>query len=113
MFYEDVLRALAGAGCRFLIVGGVAVNLHGVPRMTADLDLLIDLEPVNVERTVSALLSLGYRGRAPVDPMKLANTAERESWVRDKGMKAFSFFHPSRPFQVVDLLVHADRKSVV
>jgi len=41
IFYEDVLRALDTAAIRFVLVGGVAVILHGVPRTTADLDLVI------------------------------------------------------------------------
>ena len=43
IFYEDVLRALDAASIGFVLVGGVAVILHGVPRTTADLDLVIDL----------------------------------------------------------------------
>ncbi len=41
--YEPVLAALDAAGVRFVVVGGVAVVLHGHPRMTADLDLVVDL----------------------------------------------------------------------
>jgi hypothetical protein len=36
LFYEDVLNGLAAAGVPFVVVGGVAVNLQGVPRFTAD-----------------------------------------------------------------------------
>ena len=39
LFYHDVLVALADAEVRFVIVGGVAVNLQGVPRFTSDLDV--------------------------------------------------------------------------
>jgi hypothetical protein len=38
VFYEDVFRALNRHRVRYLIVGGIAVNLSGVPRMTRDLD---------------------------------------------------------------------------
>jgi hypothetical protein len=41
LFYHDVRSALAGAGVRHVIVGGVAVNLQGVPRFTADIDLAV------------------------------------------------------------------------
>jgi hypothetical protein len=37
LFYHDALAALTEAGVRFVVVGGVAVNLQGVPRFTADL----------------------------------------------------------------------------
>jgi len=63
-FYEDVLRALDAASIRFVLVGGVAVILHGVPRTTADLDLVIDLEEGNVRRFVGVMTQLGFVPRA-------------------------------------------------
>jgi hypothetical protein len=60
IFYEDVLRALDAASIRFVLVGGVAVVLHGVPRTTADLDLVIDLEEGNVRRFVGVMTELGF-----------------------------------------------------
>lgn len=38
VFIRDLLRALAHARVPHYIVGGVAVNLHGVPRLTYDID---------------------------------------------------------------------------
>lgn len=36
MFYREVLAQLQAYGVRYLVAGAVAMNLHGVPRMTAD-----------------------------------------------------------------------------
>jgi uncharacterized protein (DUF1330 family) len=63
---ERVLAALERAGVRYLVVGGVAVVLHGFLRTTADLDLVIQLDPANVRRALDALTDLGYQPRAPV-----------------------------------------------
>ena len=63
---ERVLSALNTEGIRYLVVGGVAVVLHGHLRTTADLDLVIQLEPDNVRRAMRALTALGYAPRAPV-----------------------------------------------
>jgi hypothetical protein len=38
--YAEFFAALAGRGVQFALVGGVAVNLHGVPRMTYDADIV-------------------------------------------------------------------------
>lgn len=46
VFIRDLLRALADAEVPYCVVGGVAVNLHGVPRMTYDVDLVV---PTTVE----------------------------------------------------------------
>jgi hypothetical protein len=40
MRYVQLVEALAARHVRFVIVGGVAVILHGVPRSTFDLDSL-------------------------------------------------------------------------
>jgi hypothetical protein len=44
---------------RFVVIGGVAVGAHGYPRATADLDLVPDPDPENLDRLVVALDSLG------------------------------------------------------
>jgi len=55
---EAVLDALNRARVRYLVVGGVAVVLHGYLRTTADLDLVIDLAPDNALQAVKALTAL-------------------------------------------------------
>ena len=42
---------------RFAIAGGLAVVLHGVPRMTFDLDIVVDLEVENLLRLVDVLVA--------------------------------------------------------
>ena len=43
MFYEDVFRKLNEEKVRYLIIGGIAVNLYGYSRVTGDLDIMLDL----------------------------------------------------------------------
>jgi hypothetical protein len=40
MFYLDLFRSLNDHQVRYLLVGGLAMNLHGVPRMTMDVNLV-------------------------------------------------------------------------
>lgn len=56
--FLDVLRALERAKVDYVLVGGVAVNLHGIIRATEDVDLFVRPEPANIERLKSALRSL-------------------------------------------------------
>ena len=42
MFYLDLFRSLEQHRVRYLLVGGLAVNLYGVPRMTMDVVLALD-----------------------------------------------------------------------
>lgn len=55
----DVFRALNRARVRYLLIGGYASVLHGVPRTTLDLDLALDPDPANVRRAVRALGRIG------------------------------------------------------
>ena len=70
---ERIFAALEASGARYLVVGGVAVLLHGHLRFTADLDLALALDPENVESALAALEELGYRPRAPVALRAFAN----------------------------------------
>jgi hypothetical protein len=100
-----VFRALEEAGARYLVVGGVAVVLHGYPRFTADLDLVLALEPENARRTLAALDGLGFRPRAPVPLATFADAAERETWIIEKGLLVFSLWNPAMPLTEIDLFV--------
>lgn len=90
---------------RYVLVGGLAVNLHGVPRLTADLDLVLALDSENAERFVNLMSGLGYQPRVPVDPMCLADPLTRRQWIEEKGMLVFTFMHPRAPFADVDVLL--------
>jgi hypothetical protein len=50
-----LLEALNEKDVRFVVIGGVAVGAHGYPRATADLDLVPDPDPENLDRLIAAL----------------------------------------------------------
>ncbi len=102
---EHVLELLNNAGVRYLVVGGVAVVLHGHLRTTADLDLVLDLQPDNVRAAVAALAVNGFRPRAPVKLEDFADPATRRSWIDEKNLEVFSLWHPDIPGFEVDLFV--------
>lgn len=106
MYYLDVFRALSAAGVRYLVAGGVALNLHGVPRMTADLDLAIALDDANLAAALEALAALGLAPSLPVSPEGLRDPEVRRAWAEEKHLVAFPFHDPVRPYVSVDLLVH-------
>ena len=101
--YEPLFRALNASGTRYVVVGGVATVLHGYARLTADVDLIFDLERNAAARAVRALTVLGLRPRVPVDAEDFADERIRESWVREKGMQVFSLFDPDNPLISVDV----------
>ena len=48
---------------RYLVAGGLAVNVHGYLRFTKDVDLVVQLESDNIRRALAALGTL----RLPAD----------------------------------------------
>lgn len=103
--YLDLLSRLHDGGVRYAIAGGMAVVLHGVPRMTFDLDLVLDLSPDNVHAAVEVLRSAGYRPRLPLALGDLDDEAKRREWVEERNMIAFTLVHPQRPMEEIDLLL--------
>lgn len=105
--YEGLFEALNEAGICYLLTGGVAVNFHGLPRMTYDVDLIVLFEQENLEKLTSLLESIGYIPRLPVPASGLADPATREAWKREKGLMAFTFMHPTQPMAEVDVMLDA------
>ena len=62
-----MLAALVSANAKFLVVGAHALAAHGVPRMTRDIDILVEPSPDNARRVWRALASFG----APLDNLKI------------------------------------------
>ncbi len=60
--FEAVISALAEHRIDYAVCGGVAMAIHGLPRATVDIDLLI--EPDDEERVYVAVEPLGFRIRA-------------------------------------------------
>ena len=44
MTYENIFKTLNALGIDYVVVGGLAINFLGIPRMTYDIDIVINLE---------------------------------------------------------------------
>src|SRR3954465_8283177 len=62
---EQLIAALNAADVAYVIVGGIAVAAHGVVRATADLDIVPDGRPENLDRLAGTLSELG--AEHPID----------------------------------------------
>lgn len=103
--FEPLFKALNDGGVRYVVVGGLAVVLHGHPRLTVDVDLVVDLDEEQARRAIDVLVAMGLHPRVSVDPRDFADRSIRESWIRNRGMQVFSMYDPSNPMRVVDLFV--------
>ncbi len=105
MLYEQLFRGLHLHRIRYLVVGAVAVNLHGVPRMTADLDIMIDLREENLRPFIDMVVGLGYTPRVPVPPFDFLDRAKRHDWRETKSMVVFTWLHRQRPYEEIDVFL--------
>ena len=82
---NEILFALTDAGVEFVVGGGVAAVLHGVERVTLDIDLALDMEPANVEKFLQVMHQLGLQPRVPVPARDLMSREAVERMIAEKG----------------------------
>jgi hypothetical protein len=104
--YLKAIDALNRSGIRYVVVGGVAANMHGVQRFTHDLDVIIDFGERSAQIGIQSLLDAGFYPRIPVNPLDFANPTIRQSWIDEKNMKVFSLYDKQDLFFVVDVFVY-------
>lgn len=56
---EEMLRRLTAAGVDFVVIGGIALVLHGSARLTRDLDIAFAADRANLEALGAVLRDLG------------------------------------------------------
>jgi hypothetical protein len=86
MEYLKIFKELQTREVRYLLCGGMALNIYGIPRMTADIDILVAFETENMFRFEKAIAKLNYKNRFPVDIMKFVDASEREKAVMEKNL---------------------------
>lgn len=58
--HYELFASLRDAGVDYLVTGTAALTLHGVPRMTHEIDLVVDPSAQNRERVQRLLAAWGY-----------------------------------------------------
>jgi hypothetical protein len=102
---EKIVQALNDAPARFLVVGDLAVVIHGYLRFTADVDLALEPNPEARRRALRALSGLGYAPRVPVPIESFADAEQVRRWTAEKGMLAFGLHSETHHETSVDLLL--------
>ncbi len=105
MFYLDLFRELQKHDIQYVVVGGIAINLHGVERATMDVDLVLAMDHSNLQGFLGAARTLQLRPILPVALEALCDAAQLDAWVREKHMIAFCLRPPSGTAPSVDIIV--------
>lgn len=101
----DLLKMLAEAKVEFVLVGGLAVALHGYQRVTMDVDVVLAMDEENLQRFLAVAKVSGLRPTMPVEIESLTKPELIERWYREKGMLAFSLRGPQAMATVIDILI--------
>lgn len=57
---EKIFKKLNESKVKYLLIGGLASILYGVPRTTIDIDIFIAIDKTNIKKTIEALKSLNF-----------------------------------------------------
>jgi hypothetical protein len=106
MFYLNLFKALKTHNIDYLLVGGLAMNLHGVPRMTMDVDLVIALDSGNIAKLASCAKELGLYPNVPVKLEDLADADKRDALLAEKHLIALSLISNTPATPTVDIVIH-------
>jgi hypothetical protein len=101
----DLLQSLADNDVQYVLVGGLAVQLHGFLRATFDIDLVLAMNDENLLRFIGVAKLHGLVPSIPVPMDSLRNPAQIDQWYQEKGMLAFSLREQAAGGSVVDVLV--------
>jgi predicted nucleotidyltransferase len=58
--FKEFIELLNANSVRYLVIGGYAVNFHGYPRYTKDIDFWIWLDAANVKNLLLSLEAFGF-----------------------------------------------------
>ena len=103
--FKNLFSSLNKKKVRYLVAGGIAVNLYGIERATADIDIVVDLEESNLTRFIKIVKELGFRPKIPVRFEDFIKKENREEWINQKRMKVFSVFDPKNSYFLLDIFV--------
>jgi hypothetical protein len=105
---NEILFALADAKIDFVIGGGVAAVLHGVERVTLDVDLALNMEPENIGKFIRVMQELRLQPRVPVPARDLMSPEAVERMMSEKDAVVLSFVDFDRPLRHVDVFLRRD-----
>lgn len=105
MSMHTLLAALGAANVDYVLVGGLAVLLHGYPRNTTDVDVVLALTDENLSRFVDCAKKANLTPVLPISIDALRDAKLIDQWHREKGLLAFALRDPGKMATIIDVLV--------
>jgi hypothetical protein len=103
--YLGIFKEFNAKKIKYIVVGGLAVNFYGIPRMTYDIDILLKLDDKNVQIFLGLMKKWGFKPKVPVNMMDFADQEKRKDWIVNKNMKAFNFVNSQWGVSEIDIIL--------
>ncbi|MFT4240812.1 MAG: nucleotidyl transferase AbiEii/AbiGii toxin family protein [Acidovorax sp.] len=105
MFYLDIFAALHRHQVDYVLIGGLAVALHGIERNTMDIDVSVVVSPENMAHLVHAIQELGLQPMLPVPLSTLQDIDTLKSWHTSRNLQAFALRSDRLAGVTLDVLI--------
>ncbi|HEX5338322.1 MAG TPA: hypothetical protein VFW53_07790 [Gallionella sp.] len=105
MFYVDLFSALARHKVDYLLIGGLAVSLHGVERATMDVDITVAMNPDNLSSLIETAKELKLSPVLPVPLESLRDLELLRQWHAERHLEAFALRTSDLVGVTVDVLL--------
>ncbi|MDD5353581.1 MAG: hypothetical protein PHF95_00155 [bacterium] len=105
--YLGIFKELNKKKIKYLVVGGLAVNLYGIPRMTYDIDLLLSFDDDNMSNFLKLIKIWEFKPKVPANILDLKDENKRNDWIKNKNMKAFCLVNPAWAIAEIDILIQS------
>jgi hypothetical protein len=126
MFYLDLFAALHRHEVEYVLIGGLAVALHGIERNTMDIDVSVVVTPGNLQHLIAAAKELKLQPMLPVPLETLGDIDTLKRWHTERNLQAFSLrsdasggvsldvllFPPVNPADMCQRAIHLDVSGV-
>lgn len=105
MFYLDLFAALDRHKVDYLLIGGLAVSLHGVERATMDVDITVGMNPQNLHALIEVARELKLTPVLPVALDSIADVNLLRDWHENRHMEVFALRTPELAGVTIDVLL--------
>lgn len=105
MLYLDLFAALERHGIAYVLVGGLAVSLHGIERSTMDIDICVAMTSENLSSLVSMAREVGMTPQLPVPLETLTHLDTLKEWHTERNLEAFALRAPGMTGVTLDILL--------
>jgi len=105
MFYLDLFAAL-NRHVDYVLIGGLAISLHGIERATMDIDVTVAMRPGNLAALVEMARGLGMTPALPVPLEALSDLDQLAQWHRERNLEAFALRAPGLSGVTLDVLLY-------